>query len=93
MIPTKFANVGKIMLFWNTHKVRFMDRQYVKGYDKIKKSGINRIKEVVNAFFKQSNRTNVDDTTEQFETYFRENHKSLYAFADISLRIIQIAVL
>ena len=81
LILNKFANVAQILLFWNTNKLKMVNKHYRKQYTANKKQRIYRIKNIIKAFHQQSRLTNVVDTTEQFEIYFRENNKSMYSLA------------
>ena len=81
LILNKFANVAQILLFWNTNKLKMANKNYRKQYTANTKQRIYRIKNIIKAFHQQSIATNVVDTAEQFEIYFRENNKSMYSLA------------
>ena len=81
LIPNKFANVAQILLFWNTNKFKMVNRNYRKQYTANEKQRIYRIKKIIKAFHQQSIATNVVDTTEQFEIYFKETNQSVYSLS------------
>ena len=81
LIPNKFENFAQILLFWDTNKFKMVNRNYRKQYTANEKQRIYRIKKIIKAFHQQLIATNVVDTTEQFEIYFRKNNKSMYSLA------------
>ena len=81
LIQHTFSNVGQILLLWNTNKVKIENKKYLIKYSPYEKQRLYRIKKVIKVFLQQSLKTNVVDTTEQFENYFRENNKSMYSLA------------
>ena len=50
LILNKFANVAQILLFWNTNKLKMVNKHYRKQYTANKKQRIYRIKNIIKAF-------------------------------------------
>ena len=80
-IPKKFSNVAQILSFWNDNKFELENKKYRKQFDKNEKQRIYRISQVIKQFHQQSSLTNVVDTTEQFEIYFKETNQSMYSLS------------
>ena len=80
-IPKKFSNVAQILLFWNENNFEMENKKYRKQFTQNEKQRIYRISQVIKHFHQQSRLTNVVDTTEQFEIYFKETNQSMYSLS------------
>ena len=80
-IPKKFSNVAQILSFWNENLFELENKKYRKQFNKNEKQRIYRISQVIKQFRQQSRLTNVVDTTEQFEIYFKETNQSVYSLS------------
>ena len=78
LIPIGFPNFGQMLLFWNTNEQKFRDKKYYKLYNKKEKQRVYRIKQIIKTFHEQTKKTNVVNTTINFERFFRDNNKSVY---------------
>ena len=82
MIPCKFFNVRQIILFSNTNKVKIKNKKYTNNYSKNEEQRIYRIKTIIKAILQQSRMTNVVNTTEHFEKYYRGNNNSMRSLVE-----------
>ena len=78
LIPIGFPNFGQMLLFWNTNEETFLDKNLYKLYNKKERQRVYRIKQIIKTFHEQSEKSNVDITTSNFETFYKDNNKSVY---------------
>ena len=71
----------KYYLYWNENKFELENKKYRKQFTANEKQRIYRISQVIKNFHQQSRLTNVVDTTEQFEIYFKETNQSMYSLS------------